>query len=71
MNSTGIIRLGPEPFARDAKGQLATRIGTVFLRTPALVTIRGIHAMQRMEQNQCLQLSSTDRAIWLEFGYNR
>ena len=48
MNSTGIIRLGPEPFARDAKGQLATRIGTVFLRTPALVTIRGIHAMQRM-----------------------
>ncbi|MBQ9693237.1 MAG: hypothetical protein IJV69_00575, partial [Kiritimatiellae bacterium] len=47
MNS-GIIRLGPEPFARDAKGLLATRIGTVFLRTPGLITLRGIHAMQRM-----------------------
>ncbi len=43
-----IIRLGPEPFTRDAKGNLQTRIGTVFLRTPGFVTLRGIHAMQRM-----------------------
>ncbi len=43
-----IIRLGPEPFTYDAKGNLQTRIGTVFLRTPGFVTIRGIHAMQRM-----------------------
>lgn len=43
-----VIRLGPEIFAKDAKGALQTRIGTVFLRTPGLVTIRGIHAMQRL-----------------------
>ena len=43
-----VIRLGPEIFARDAKGALETRIGTVFLRTPGLVTMRGIHAMQRL-----------------------
>ena len=43
------ILLGPSPFAHDAKGQLITRIGTIFLRTPGLVTTRGIHAMQRME----------------------
>lgn len=48
MTGSGVIRLGPEPFARDAKGQLATRIGTIFLRTPGFVTLRGIHAMQRM-----------------------
>ncbi|MBO7181761.1 MAG: hypothetical protein J6V91_03130, partial [Kiritimatiellae bacterium] len=44
----GIIRIGPEPFARDAKGMLASRIGTIFLRTPGFVTMKGIHAMQRM-----------------------
>ena len=43
-----IIRLGPEIFAKDAKGTLQTRIGTIFLRTPGLITIRGIHAMQRL-----------------------
>ncbi len=47
-SKSGIIRLGPEPFARDAKGMLASRIGTVFLRTPGFVTLKGIHAMQRM-----------------------
>lgn len=43
-----LFRLGPEPFSRDAGGRLETRIGTIFLRTPGLVTLRGIHAMQRM-----------------------
>lgn len=43
-----VIRLGPDPFTYDAKGRLQTRIGTVFLRTPGIVTTRGIHAMQRM-----------------------
>ncbi len=43
-----LFRLGPAPFARDAEGRLETRIGTIFLRTPGLVTQRGIHAMQRM-----------------------
>ncbi len=50
MSTTdAVIRLGPEIFAKDAKGRLQTRIGTVFLRTPGLVTTKGIHAMQRME----------------------
>lgn len=43
-----LFRLGPEPFSRDAEEHLQTRIGTIFLRTPGLVTLRGIHAMQRM-----------------------
>lgn len=43
-----LFRLGPEPFSRDAEGRLETRIGTVFLRTPGLVTLRGIHATQRL-----------------------
>ncbi len=44
-----VIRLGPEIFEKDAKGRLQTRIGTVFLRTPGLITTKGIHAMQRLE----------------------
>lgn len=40
--------LGERIFARDADGNLISRIGTLFLRTPGLVTIRGVHAMQRM-----------------------
>jgi hypothetical protein len=47
-SESGIIRLGPEPFARDAKGLLVSRIGTIFLRTPGFITTKGIHAMQRM-----------------------
>lgn len=48
MSAEEIITLGPEIFSRDAKGALQTRIGTIFLKTPGLVTIRGIHAMQRL-----------------------
>lgn len=44
----GVIELGPKIFSRNEKGALATRIGTVFLRTPGLVTLPGIHAMQRL-----------------------
>ena len=39
--------LGEKIFARDAEGSLISRIGTLFLRTPGLVTRRGVHAMQR------------------------
>ena len=39
--------LGEKIFARDAEGNLVSRIGTLFLRTPGLVTRRGVHAMQR------------------------
>ena len=48
MTST-ITTLGEPPFAKDAKGKLKSRIGTVFPRTRTLVTLPGIHAMQRRE----------------------
>ena len=40
--------LGEKIFARNANGDLASRVGTLFLKTPGLVTRRGMHAMQRM-----------------------
>ncbi len=40
--------LGDKIFAKDSEGRLLSRIGTIFLRTPGLVTQRGVHAMQRM-----------------------
>lgn len=46
--SAEVLRLGPAPLSRNEKGVLQTRIGTIFLRTPGLVTTKGIHAMQRL-----------------------
>lgn len=40
--------IGENIFARDAEGRLISRIGTIFFKTPGLVTRKGIHAMQRM-----------------------
>lgn len=40
--------LGEPIFAKDAEGKLLSRIGTLFLKTPGLVTRSGVHAMQRM-----------------------
>ena len=40
--------LGEPIFAKDADGRLVSRIGTIFFKTPGLVTRRGVHAMQRM-----------------------
>ena len=40
--------LGDPIFAKNPNGSLKSRIGTIFFRTPGLVTQRGIHAMQRM-----------------------
>ena len=40
--------IGDRIFAKDADGNLQSRIGTIFFRTPGLVTKRGVHAMQRM-----------------------
>ena len=39
---------GDRLFAKDAEGKLISRIGTIFFRTPGLVTKKGVHAMQRM-----------------------
>ena len=40
--------LGEPIFAKGPDGQLKSRIGTMFFRTPGLVTQRGVHAMQRV-----------------------
>ena len=40
--------LGEQIFAKDADGKLVSRIGTLFFKTPGLVTRKGVHAMQRM-----------------------
>ena len=40
--------LGDPIFAKNPDGSLKSRIGTIFFRTPGLVTMRGIHAMQRI-----------------------
>lgn len=40
--------IGEKIFAKDAEGRLLSRIGTIFFRTPGLVTVRGSHAMQRL-----------------------
>ena len=48
--------LGDPLFAKNPDGTLKSRIGTLFFRTPGLVTCRGVHAMQRIawtnEQNR-------------------
>ena len=40
--------IGDRIFAKDADGKLLSRIGTMFFRTPGLVTKKGVHAMQRL-----------------------
>ncbi len=40
--------LGEQIFAKNADGTLVSRIGTIFFKTPGLVTRHGVHAMQRM-----------------------
>ena len=40
--------IGEKLFARDAQGRLLSRIGTIFFKTPGLVTARGVHATQRL-----------------------
>ncbi len=40
--------LGDPIFAKNPDGSLKSRIGTLFFRTPGLVTLRGVHAMQRI-----------------------
>ena len=39
--------LGEQIFAKTPDGGLVSRVGTMFFRTPGLVTRRGVHAMQR------------------------
>ena len=40
--------IGERLFAKGADGKLLSRIGTIFFRTPGLVTKKGVHAMQRL-----------------------
>ena len=40
--------IGDPIFAKNPNGTLKSRIGTLFFRTPGLVTQKGVHAMQRL-----------------------
>ena len=40
--------IGDKLFAKDGEGNLISRVGTIFLKTPGLVTKGTMHAMQRM-----------------------
>ena len=40
--------LGDPIFSKNPNGTLKSRIGTLFFKTPGLVTRKGVHAMQRM-----------------------
>ena len=51
--------IGERIFAKDAEGKLQSRIGTMFFRTPGLVTKRGVHAMQRL---MWIEAINADRA---------
>ena len=51
--------LGDRIFAKDAEGQALSRIGTMFFRTPGLVTRKGVHAMQRF---MWIEAINADRA---------
>lgn len=44
---SGVLLIGEHPLAKDASGKLRSRIGTVFPELRLLVTLPGIHAMQR------------------------
>ncbi len=52
--------IGSQPLERDEQGLLKSRIATLFLRGPALVTLPGIHAFQRMWYIESL---NADRAL--------
>ena len=40
--------IGDRLLQKDSSGRLSSRIGTIFLRTPGLVTKQAVHAFQRM-----------------------
>ena len=48
-NIRPMMILGEPLFAKDANGRLKSRVGTIFFKTPGLVTTGAFHAMQRME----------------------
>ncbi len=51
--------LGEHPFAKDTGGRLRSPIATLFLRTPGLVTLPGIHATQRVAWVDALNVLRT------------
>jgi hypothetical protein len=60
VNMTGSIRLIDEhPLARHRDGRLKSRIGTVFPRSHTVVTVPGIHAMQRLAYVDVLNAERT------------
>lgn len=70
--------LGAPIFSRDETGRLKSRIGTLFLKAPGLVTLPGVHATQRIEWVKALdrdrlahgQKKLTDGEIDEEFAHS-
>ncbi|HRT30410.1 MAG TPA: hypothetical protein P5527_11510 [Kiritimatiellia bacterium] len=64
--------LGEPLFARDANGQLISRVGTVFVKSGGLVTLKGVHATQRLawikELNRERQQADLEPLSDLEIG---
>jgi hypothetical protein len=48
MEGLNMKILGDKIFARNEDGSLKSHVGTVFFRTPGIVTIKGVHATQRL-----------------------
>lgn len=59
---TPLTILGDHPFAKNAKGKLKCRIGTLFPSTGVLVTLPGIHATQRQAYLDWLEQGRKDSA---------
>ena len=55
--------LGDPIFARDETGRLKSRIGTLFLKTPGLSTLPGIHATQRLAWIKALNLTRLESGL--------
>ncbi len=55
--------LGEPLLSRDATGRIQSRVGTLFLRTPGLVTLPGIHATQRLAWMDHLSAARARQAL--------
>ena len=55
--------LGEHPLARDERGNLRSRIATLFLRGGVLVTLPGIHATQRLAYTEFLNQERASKGL--------
>jgi len=58
-----ICILGPDPFARDARGYFQPRVATLFPQREMLVTVPGIHATQRSAYVDALEEERREQGL--------